>query len=82
MGFHNDIVNVYLQVTGNLLLEILLHTPLEGSPRVAEVEGHGCVAEGTERADEGCGQWAQGIHGNLVVLGVRVQKAERLVVDG
>jgi hypothetical protein len=72
MSFHDDVINVHLQVAADLLLETLLHTSLESSLGVAEDERHGCVAEGAKRGDERCGQLVQGVHGNLLVPGIRV----------
>ena len=63
----------------NLLPETPLHAPPEGGPSVLEAKQHGGVVEGAKEGDEGCDQLVGGVHHDLVVLGVHVQKAEGLI---
>ena len=59
-----------------------MYALLEGGSSIPEAEGHGSVAEGTEWGDERNGQLIGRVHRDLVVLGVRGQKAEGLIASG
>ena len=62
--------------------DVYMYAPLEGGSSVLEAEGHGSVVEATEWGDERSGQLIGGVHRDLVVPRVRVQKAEGLIAGG
>ena len=79
---NDDVIDVDLLVVADLLPETPLHAPLEGGPHVPKVERHRGVAEGADGGDEGRGQLVEGVHRDLVVIGVCVQKVEGLTTGG
>ena len=81
-SFDDNVVDINFQVVADLLPETLLHALLEGGSGVPEAERHGSVAEGAEGGDEGHDHLIGGVHCNLVVLGVRIQKAKGLTASG
>ena len=54
-SIHHEVIDIHLMVPADLLLETLLHAPLEGCPCALEAKRHGSVAESTEWGDERCG---------------------------
>jgi hypothetical protein len=64
--------------TANLACEALLHTLLVGGSGVLEAEGHGGVAEGSKRCDEGRFLLVLDGQFDLVIAGVCVKATKRL----
>lgn len=47
-GFDDDVVDVDVEVVGDLLFKAFLHAPLEGGPCVAEDKRHRGVGKGAK----------------------------------
>jgi hypothetical protein len=54
-GLYNDVVHVDLQVTSDLVGEVVAHAPLVRSSDALQAERHGDVAEHGEEGNEGGG---------------------------
>ena len=77
-GLDHNVIDVHLDIAGLQVLESDAHGPLEGQTSILEPKGHADVAVRSHRACERCLLLVLLRHADLVVPGVRIQKAKEV----
>ena len=81
-AFYKHIVHVNLHVSADLLFEDFVHQSLIGGTRVLEAERHDPVAVKAAISDKSSLLFIFRCHSNLVIVGERVHKSEKLMARG
>ena len=73
-GFYNDVIDICLYVSPEMVPKNMEHTPLICSSGVSEAKGHRNAAVHAERCDKRSRELVALFHFDLVVTGVSIKK--------